>query len=186
MRNTISMACFQVVEKIFPFLSVYLISIFYETSYLDRFGLSMFYVSTIISWSTSGINVAATKEFFSTNGSRLNGIYSLNIILSCLSIFIFFLTSYFFGEFEIWILALSSFAAFFASLFVFRKAICITKFEWKKLFISFILANIFSFSLIIFFNLNHFQYVELSIFVFYFILYISLRLGVYLKFNFNK
>lgn len=138
-RSSAAIFLFQVLEKIFPLLSLWLVSIYFEKVEVDVYSYGLVVASTIVSWSSSGIGVATTKAAARSDRAVLSDLASSSIFMTTLSVLAFmFILRDEFPSILVMILGL------LASTVVFYKHILIAKYKWNGLFLSFALGILIS------------------------------------------
>lgn len=139
LRSSAAIFLFQVVEKVFPLLSLWLVSVYFAEKDVDLYSYGLVVVSTIVSWSASGIGVATTKAAARSDKAVLSDLASSSIFMTICSVLVFvFILREDFPSILVMILG------FLASLVVFYKHVLIAKYKWNGLFFSFVLGLLIS------------------------------------------
>ena len=184
--NISKLIVFQVIEKIFPLLSLWLVSILYDINILDNFGFAIISVSTVIAWSTSGIGVATTKTAVGKKHKEMDSLYSLSGLFSVLTILVFIVINVISNNFSLHQHIVIIFSGYLASISVLKKSYYIALYKWRVLYIAFTVSLVGSLLTIIFLSLFEINFPELGIFVFYFLLSLLLKANFYPKLKYNK
>lgn len=182
--NIPQLTLIQIVEKLFPLISLFIVSKLYNLKTFDSYGLAIVYVSTAVTWSTSGIGIAATKATLKNDYNEMNSLNTLSRLFSFLTIIIFFFISYNNNNnTNIIRFLLVGFASYFAAISILKKSISITLYKWKDLFVAYLCSLIFSISTIILLSIYKNEYPEIGMIVFYFTLSVLLNKGKKINLN---
>ena len=173
--NVSKLVGFQIIEKIFPLLSLWIVSILFNVKVLDNFGLAIISVSTVVAWSTSGVGVATTKATVVNKLKEMNSLYSLSGIFSILTILVFIIINLISQKFSTQQFIIIIFSGYFAAISVLKKSYYIAIYNWRILYTSYIISLISSILVIVLLSIFKVNLPELGIFIFYFLLSLFMK-----------
>lgn len=176
----------QVVEKIFPFLSLFLVSKLFSLKEFDAYGVAVIFTATVVSWATSGIGVAATKAAVKNDQQEINSLISLSRLFSLLSIIVFLVYYLLTADIHFLKLLILGFTSYFAAISILRKTIMISQFNWKFLFRAYLISLLLSIVGIYIISIFAPLIPEVILFLFYFPLSILLRKPNTFKMSLNE
>lgn len=174
-EHTLSVLLVQIVEKLFPLVSLWMVSRSFPDSVFDSFGLVIISVSTIVAWSTSGIGVCTTKSTIKNGGEELYKIGGLGRVMFIFTMIVYLCSKFFSNDLDMFSIMVICITGYYAALSIFRKSILIARFEWRLLFKSYLLSLSISVFYLIVDSKMEINYPEVSVFLFYSLLSFQLK-----------